>query len=107
MNIMLVAVTQRTREIGVRKAIGAKRGNILLQFLVEAATLTGLGGIVGIIFGAVIGLIITSLLDWAYYLSPAWTVIGLVVSASTGILAGLYPAWRAARVDPIVALRYE
>jgi putative ABC transport system permease protein len=107
MNIMLVAVTQRTREIGVRKAIGAKRGNILLQFLVEAATLTGLGGIVGIVFGALIGLLITSVLDWAYYLSPAWTVIGLVVSASTGILAGLYPAWRAARVDPIVALRYE
>lgn len=107
MNIMLVAVTQRTREIGVRKAVGARRRNILFQFLVEAATLTGLGGVVGIIVGALIGLLITSLLDWHYSLSPLWTFIGLVMSAGTGIVAGLYPAWRAARVDPIVALRYE
>ncbi|MEW6412727.1 MAG: ABC transporter permease [Candidatus Zixiibacteriota bacterium] len=107
MNIMLVAVTQRTREIGVRKAIGARRVNILLQFLVEAATLTGLGGIVGILFGALIGLVITAALDWTYYLSPLWIFIGVSVSAGTGILAGMYPAWRAARIDPIEALRYE
>ncbi len=107
MNIMLVAVTQRTREIGIRKAIGARKVNILFQFLVEAATLTGLGGIVGIIFGALVGLIVTSLLDWTYYLSPFWVILGVTVSAGTGILAGVYPAWRAARVDPIVALRYE
>ncbi len=107
MNIMLVAVTQRTREIGVRKAIGARRVNILLQFLVEAATLTGLGGLVGILFGALVGLLVTTLLEWTYYLSPFWIIVGVSVSAGTGIIAGLYPAWRAARVDPIVALHYE
>ncbi|UCD65060.1 MAG: ABC transporter permease [Candidatus Zixiibacteriota bacterium] len=107
MNIMLVAVTQRTREIGVRKAIGARRKNILFQFLVEAATLTGLGGIIGIVFGALVGLAITAVLDWTYYLSPLWVILAVAVSAGTGIVAGIYPAWRAARVDPIVALRYE
>ncbi|MBN1212210.1 MAG: ABC transporter permease [candidate division Zixibacteria bacterium] len=107
MNIMLVSVTQRTREIGVRKAIGAKRSNILFQFLVEAATLTGLGGLLGIIVGALLGWIITAVLDWNYYLSPLWVSIGIILSTGTGLLAGMYPAWRAARVDPIVALRYE
>lgn len=107
MNIMLIAVTQRTREIGVRKAVGARRANIMFQFLVEAGTLTGMGGLVGIIVGALVGWIVTSFLDWHYSLSLVWTAIGLVMSAGTGILAGLYPAWRAARVDPIVALRYE
>ncbi|HUU44266.1 MAG TPA: ABC transporter permease, partial [Acidobacteriota bacterium] len=96
MNIMLVAVTQRTREIGVRKAVGARRANILFQFLVEAGTLTGVGGIVGIIFGALIGFIVTSALEWNYYLSPAWMAIGLLLSGGTGIIAGMYPAWRAA-----------
>ncbi|MDF1545505.1 MAG: ABC transporter permease [bacterium] len=107
MNIMLVAVTQRTREIGVRKAVGARRSNILFQFLVEAATLTGLGGIVGIIFGALIGLVVTSVLEWRYQLSPLWILLSLLVSAGTGIVAGMYPAWKAAKVDPIVALRHE
>ena len=106
-NIMLVSVTQRTREIGIRKAIGARRWNILFQFLVEAATLTGLGGLVGIIFGALIGLLVTSILEWQYYLSPLWVTIGIALSMGTGVLAGMYPAWRASRVDPIVALRYE
>ncbi len=107
MNIMLVAVTQRTREIGIRKAVGARRANILFQFLVEAATLTGLGGIVGIIVGAGIGFLVTSLLEWKYFLSPIWIIIALLLSGGTGMIAGLYPAWRAAKVDPIVALRYE
>ncbi|MDD5426104.1 MAG: ABC transporter permease [candidate division Zixibacteria bacterium] len=107
MNIMLVSVTQRTREIGVRKAIGAPRGNILFQFLIEAATLTGVGGLLGIMAGALLGFIITSILEWNYYLSPLWISLGVLVSMSTGLLAGIYPAWRAARVDPIVALRYE
>jgi putative ABC transport system permease protein len=107
MNIMLIAVTQRTREIGLRKAIGARRKNILFQFLVEAATLTGLGGIVGIIFGALVGFIVTSSLDWHYQLSPIWTIFGLSMSIGTGLVAGMYPAWKAARLDPIDALRYE
>jgi putative ABC transport system permease protein len=107
MNIMLVAVTQRTREIGLRKAIGARKKNILFQFLVEAATLTSFGGLVGIVFGALLGLGITSVLEWKYYLSPLWAGIGLAMSIGTGLVAGMYPAWRAARVDPIVALRYE
>ncbi|HWO57733.1 MAG TPA: ABC transporter permease [bacterium] len=107
MNIMLIAVTQRTREIGVRKAVGARRANIMFQFLVEAGTLTGMGGIIGIVVGALVGLLVTSLLDWHYSLSLLWTFIGLAMSAGTGMIAGLYPAWRAARVNPIEALRYE
>lgn len=107
MNIMLVAVTQRTREIGVRKAVGARKRNILFQFLVEAATLTMIGGVVGIVFGAGLGWLVTTVLEWRYFFSPVWAVIGLLLSAGTGMIFGLYPAWRAARIDPIVALRYE
>ena len=107
MNIMLVAVTQRTREIGIRKALGARRRAVLFQFLVEAVTLTGMGGVVGIVMGAGVGLIVTSALDWKYQLSPLWTMVGLAVSIGTGLLAGMYPAWRASRLDPIEALRYE
>ena len=107
MNIMLVAVTQRTREIGIRKAVGARRANILFQFLVEAATRAGLGGVVGIVVGALVGLAITSILDWTYSLSFFWIAVSFLMSGGTGIVAGMYPAWRAARVDPIVALHYE
>jgi len=107
MNIMLIAVTQRTREIGLRKAIGARRKNIIFQFLIEAATLTGLGGVIGIIFGAVVGWIITTSLDWHYQLSPIWTAFAILISVGTGLSAGLYPAWKAARLDPIESLRYE
>jgi putative ABC transport system permease protein len=66
-----------------------------------------MGGLVGIVVGALVGLVVTSALDWRYSLSPVWTMIGITVSVGTGLLAGLYPAWRAARLDPIVALRYE
>jgi putative ABC transport system permease protein len=107
MNIMLIAVTQRTREIGLRKAIGARRKNIIFQFLVEAATLTGFGGLIGIFFGALLGFIITSALEWHYQLSLLWTLLAIISSAGTGLIAGLYPAWKAARLDPIEALRYE
>ncbi len=107
MNIMLIAVTQRTREIGLRKAIGARRKNIIFQFLVEAGTLTAMGGLVGIFFGALLGLLITSALEWHYQLSPLWTILAITMSVGTGLTAGLYPAWKAARLDPIEALRYE
>jgi len=107
MNIMLVSVTERTREIGVRKAIGAKRSNILLQFLTEAMTLSGTGGVIGILFGVALGLIVNALLDFPLYISMFWVVVGFVVAVSVGLISGIYPAMKAARMDPIEALRYE
>jgi putative ABC transport system permease protein len=107
MNIMLVSVTERTREIGVRKAIGAKRSNIVLQFLTEAMTLSGVGGILGILFGVALGLIANGLFGFPLTVSVFWIVIGFVVSVSVGLLSGVYPAVKAAYLDPIEALRYE
>ena len=107
MNIMLVSVTERTREIGVRKAIGAKRSNILLQFLTEAMSLSGLGGVIGVIVGVALGLILNSSFGFPVSLPIFWVVIGFVVSVSVGLISGVYPAFKAARLDPIEALRYE
>ncbi len=105
MNIMLVSVTERTREIGVRKAIGARRRDIVIQFLIEAATLTGMGGLLGIIFGSVIALLIQMIMPT--YI-PAWApVVGFCVSVGLGLTFGLWPAWKASRLNPIDALRYE
>ena len=107
MNIMLVSVTERTREIGVRKAIGARQSDILKQFLVEAATLGGLGGLIGVALGILVAKIVslTTPLPSAVEL---WSILaGLFVASSVGIVFGLYPAWKAAKMDPIVALRYE
>ena len=105
MNIMLVSVTERTREIGVRKAIGARGKDIVLQFLIEAATLTGVGGILGIIVGSLIAIGIKQIMPT--YI-PLWSpAVGFGVSVSLGVVFGLWPAWKAARLNPIEALRYE
>ncbi|MEW6051388.1 MAG: ABC transporter permease [Candidatus Zixiibacteriota bacterium] len=107
MNIMLVSVTERTREIGVRKAIGAKRANIILQFLTEAMTLSGTGGVIGIICGIGLGLAVNGLLGFPLAVSIFWIVLGFTVAVSVGLVSGIYPAIKAARLDPIEALRYE
>jgi putative ABC transport system permease protein len=108
MNIMLVSVTERTFEIGIRKAIGAKRVDILVQFLIEAAALTGLGGIAGIAFGWIIALVARTVFSSLPAAVPLWAaVLGIVMSVGTGLFFGIWPANKAAKLDPVVALRYE
>jgi len=107
MNIMLVSVTERTREIGVRKAIGAKRNNILWQFLIEAMTLSGSGGLLGIALGIGTALLIGALSPLPFGVSPLFIFLGFMVAVTVGLAAGIYPAFRAASVDPIESLRYE
>ena len=106
MNIMLVSVTERTKEIGVRRAIGARRVDIILQFLLEASMLTGAGGIIGVVVGFLISLLLNALL-MPSKVPLLFVFIGFSVSVAIGLIAGLYPAFKASRLDPIEALRYE
>jgi len=107
MNIMLVSVTERTKEIGIRKALGAKRPAILLQFLMEAVVLCNIGGIVGVLIGFGIGNIVTLFTDFAIHVPVDWAVRGVIFCSVVGLVFGMWPAMRASRMAPIDALRYE
>jgi putative ABC transport system permease protein len=107
MNIMLVAVTERTREIGIRKALGARRGDVLLQFLIEAVTLALIGGALGVLSGASLATLISLAIGMPSSIKLWAVAAGLLVAASVGVFFGVYPARKAARLDPIVALRFE
>ena len=107
MNIMLVSVTERTKEIGIRKAVGATRVSIMSQFLIEAVVLTGIGGLFGLVIGEIVSVLINTYSPLPAFI-PIWAIlVAIVVSGGVGVVFGLYPAWKAARLDPIEALRFE
>lgn len=107
MNIMLVSVTERTKEIGIRKAVGATRREILGQFITEAIILCGVGGIIGVIFGVVSGNLVGMLINWPTTLPVVAALVGFLFSSAVGLISGIYPAVKASRLNPIEALRYE
>jgi putative ABC transport system permease protein len=107
MNIMLVSVTERTREIGIRKAMGARRHDVMMQFLIESGTMALVGGLLGVLFGITFAKGITALIGMPSAIKLWAVAAGLIVSASVGVFFGVYPARRAARLDPIAALRFE
>ena len=107
MNIMLVSVTERTREIGTRMAVGAHGRDILTQFLIEAVSLSSIGGLIGIIVGVVGSKTISAVKHWPSLISPSSIIVAFLFSAAVGIFFGFYPARKAAQLDPIEALRYE
>lgn len=107
MNIMLVSVTERTKEIGIRKALGATRKNVLTQFLIEAVVICLLGGIVGIILGILMGFAVSVMVDGRFFIPWNWILLGFTVCIVVGLISGLFPALKASKLDPIDALRYE
>jgi putative ABC transport system permease protein len=107
MNIMLLSVTERTREIGIRRALGARRRDIVLQVLVESATLSGAGAALGIILGTLLAMLVRAVSPLPAAIAPTWITVAVAMGIGVGILAGVYPALRAARMDPVVALRFE
>jgi putative ABC transport system permease protein len=106
MNIMLVSVTERTKEIGIRKSLGARRMDILKQFLLESVTLSAIGGAVGVLIAWMVGKVVTAVF-FQTYLSVLAISFAIGVSGAVGVLSGIFPAWKAARLDPIEALRVE
>jgi putative ABC transport system permease protein len=107
MNIMMVSVTERTREIGIRLAVGAHGRDVLLQFLIEAVILSSMGGLMGILLGVISSQLVSYFLHWPVLISTFWVVVSFAVSAAVGMFFGFYPARQAAQLDPIDALRYE
>ena len=107
MNIMLVSVTERTREIGTRKALGATKNSISTQFLGEAVVITQLGGWTGIVFGIVIGNVVANMVDGEFFIPWTWITVAFILSVGVGLLAGWYPASKAAALNPVDALRHE
>jgi putative ABC transport system permease protein len=107
MNIMLVAVTERTSEIGVRRALGARRRRILGQFVLEAALLTSVGGVLGVALGAFVAFLVKALVGLPTMV-PGWAIVlSMITAGGTGLVFGIYPAWRASRLDPVEAMRHE
>jgi putative ABC transport system permease protein len=107
MNIMLVSVRERTREIGIRMSVGARGRDILLQFLTEAVTLSAIGGALGIATGIGVSKVLAHYTGWPVLTPMIWIVVAVLGSAVVGIVSGFYPAWKASQLDPIEALRYE
>lgn len=107
MNIMLVSVTERTREIGIRKALGAKRKHIMFQFIIESVFLSVGGGLIGILLGGLLAWAVSSLAGWPAVISPGAIMLSFLFSVGIGLFFGIYPAYKAAALDPIEALRHE